>query len=43
MLLKEFDPNKKAVINPFDRIQPIEDFPKIAVSCFSNVTFDRLK
>ncbi len=42
MLLKEFDSNKNAILNPFDMIQPIEDFPKITVSCFSHVTFDRL-
>lgn len=42
MLLKEFDSNKNAVINAFDMIQPIEDFPKIAVSCFSHITFERL-
>lgn len=42
MLLEEFDTNKNAVINAFDMIKPIEDFPKIAVSCFSYVTFDRL-
>jgi uridine phosphorylase len=42
MLLEEFDPNKNAVINAFDMIQTMGDFPKIAVSCFSHITFDRL-
>lgn len=42
MLLEEFDSSKNAVLNAYDMIQPIEDFPKIAVSCFSHVTFDRL-
>ncbi len=42
MLIEEFDSTKNAVINAFDMIQPIEDFPKVAVSCFSHVTFDRL-
>lgn len=42
MLLEEFDPNINAVINAHDMIQPKEDFPKVAVSCFSHITFDRL-
>lgn len=42
MLLEEFDSNRNAVINAFDIIQPIKNFPKIAVSCFSRITFDRL-
>lgn len=42
MLLEEFDPNKNAVINAFDMIQTVDGFPKIAVSCFSHITFDRL-
>lgn len=43
MILEEFDPNKTAVINAFDMIKPIEGFPRIAVSCFSQVTFERLR
>ncbi len=42
MLLEEFDINESAVINAFDMIQIIEGFPKVAVSCFSYVTFERL-
>jgi uridine phosphorylase len=42
MLLEEFDPNKNAVINAFDMVQTVDGFPKIAVSCFSHITFDRL-
>ncbi|MGL6185066.1 MAG: nucleoside phosphorylase [Clostridium chrysemydis] len=42
MILKEFDKNKSAVINAFDIVKSIDGFPKIAVSCFSRVTFDRL-
>lgn len=42
MLLGEFDSNRDAVINAFDMIKPIENFPKIAVSCFSRITFERL-
>ncbi len=42
MLLEEFDPNKNAMINPFDIVERREDVPKIAVSCFSRIIFDRL-
>jgi uridine phosphorylase len=43
LILEEFDPNKNAVINAFDMIKPIKGFPRIAVSCFSQVTFERLR
>lgn len=42
MILEEFDSNKKAIVDVYDLVKPIESFPKIAVSCFSRVTFDRL-
>ena len=42
MILKEFDSNKRAVINPTDIIEATENFPKIAVSCFAYQTFNRL-
>lgn len=42
MILEEFDENKLAVINAFDIINPIDGFPKIAVSCFARATFNRL-
>lgn len=42
MILEEFDKNKTAIINPLDIIQPIDGFPRIAVTCFSRVTFSRL-
>lgn len=42
MILNEFDKNKDAVINPLDFLKPIDDMPKIAVTCFSRLTFDRL-
>lgn len=42
MLLKEFDPSQDAMINPADIIKPVENFPKIVVSCFSGHTFARL-
>lgn len=42
MILTEFDPNPRAVINSADIIKPIPGFPKIAVSCFARKTFERL-
>ena len=42
MILEEFDKNKLAVINAFDIIEPVDGFPKIAVSCFARGTFYRL-
>lgn len=42
MILTEFDPSQFAVINPSDMVHPIPGFPKVAVSCFSRITLDRL-
>ena len=42
MLLSEFDPNKKAIINPEDLVDPISDFPETVVSCFARETFQRM-
>lgn len=42
MLLKEFDESQDAVFNPIDCVNPIKDFPKVAVSCFSEFTLNRL-
>lgn len=42
MILEEFDSNKKAIVDVYDLVKLIESFPKIAVSCFSRVTFERL-
>lgn len=42
MILEEFDENKRAVINPDDLISPVEGMPKIAVTCFSAETFQRM-
>lgn len=39
MILTEFDPIKKAVINPSDFINPVEGMPKVAVTCYANTTF----
>ncbi len=42
MVLKEFDENKQAVINPDNLIAPVEGMPKTAVTCFSKETFQRM-
>lgn len=42
MILEQFDKNKSSVIDPFEFTKPIENFPEIAISCFSKFTFDRL-
>lgn len=42
MILTEFDPEKKALINPGDIIKPVEGMPKVAVACYSNTTFERM-
>ena len=42
MLLHEFDPQETAIFNPEMVFQPISGMPKVAVSCFSYVTFDRM-
>ena len=42
MILEEFDSNRKAVVDVYDLVKPIENFPKVAVSCFAHVTLDRL-
>lgn len=42
MILNQFDPNPRAVINPEDTVQPVPGFPKVGVSCFSYKLFDRM-
>ena len=42
MLLHEFDPNPVAVINPADTHGPVENCPKVAVSCFERGVFGRM-
>ena len=42
MILTEFDPAKKALINPEDIIKPVEGMPEVAVSCYSSLTFERM-
>lgn len=42
MVLTEFDPAKKAFINPEDIIKPVEGMPEVAIACYSNTTFERM-
>lgn len=42
MILNQFDYNKIAVINPRDLVRRRDDMPKVAVTCFSRATFDRM-
>ena len=42
MLLHEFDPAESAIFDPCRVFAPIPGMPKVAVSCFSFVTFDRM-
>ena len=42
MLLQEFDPAETAIFNPSMVFTPVEGMPKVAVSCFSFVTFERM-
>lgn len=40
MLLKEFDPNPHAVIDPGMVAERIENYPEVTISCFSRKLFD---
>ena len=42
MILTEFDPAKRAVINPDDIIAPVEGMPEVAIACYSYITFQRM-
>lgn len=42
MILNEFDNEKIAIINPNDLVEKQENFPKIAVSCFSKVLLEAI-
>lgn len=42
MLLEEFDFDRQAVLNPEDINRAVDGFPRVAVSCFSYITFNRL-
>ena len=36
VILREFDENPVAVINPEMGVQPLDNFPDVTVSCFSS-------
>lgn len=42
MVLKEFDPSQKAVINAEDFVDPIAEMPETAVACYSRITMERM-
>lgn len=42
MILEEYDQSPKAVINPWNTVRRQPGFPKVGVSCFARVTFDRM-
>lgn len=42
MILEEFDYDRNAFMEPEECCEKINDMPKVAVSCFSKVTFDYL-
>ena len=42
MVLKEFDPLQKAVINAEDFVDPIAEMPETAVACYSRITMERM-
>lgn len=42
MLLEQFDPARRAVIDPSMVFQPVKGMPKVLVSCFAAPTFARM-
>ena len=42
LLLHEFDPAEKAIFDPTTLFSPVPGMPKVAVSCFATVTFERM-
>lgn len=42
MVLEEFDMNKIAVINPSDIVSKKENFPEVAIACYSKILFDKI-
>lgn len=42
LLLEEFDSNKKAVINPENIHDKVENMPEVAIACFSHNLFDNV-
>ncbi|MCR5368334.1 MULTISPECIES: hypothetical protein [Eubacterium] len=42
MVLEEFSKEKDSIINPWNFIEKLPGVPKVAISCYSFVTFDRM-
>lgn len=42
MILSQFDPEKRAIINPSDIVASLPQFPKTVVTCFARATFARI-
>lgn len=42
IVLEEFDMNNVAVINPSDIVAKKEDFPEVAIACYSKILFDKI-
>ncbi len=42
ILLEEYDDNKKAVINPSDMVNKVDNMPNVAIACFSHILFDKI-
>lgn len=42
MILSQFDPEKRALINPSDIVTSLPQFPKTVVTCFARTTFARI-
>lgn len=42
VLLTEFDPTRRAIINPDMLVNPIENFPEVTVACFSWQLFEKM-
>lgn len=42
MVLEEFSKEKDSIINPWNFIERLPGIPKVAISCYSFVTFDRM-
>ena len=42
MILEEFSKEKDSIINPWNFIEKLPGVPKVAISYYSFVTFDRM-
>lgn len=42
MILEEFDPCRKAIIDPEMTVSKIDNFPEVTISCFSRLLFEKV-